>query len=351
MRIREDVGLTFDDVLLVPQYTNIKSRKDVSLRTQFTKNIKINSPIVSSNMDTITEYKMMLAMEEAGGMGILHRFISDEEIIFNISTAIGLGLKTVCFSVGISDNFKELLERVKDLDPREEVKKVVTIDVAHGACKRVVDAILFIKENYSWEVIAGNVATTETAAILCEAGADAIKVGIGNGSVCITRKVAGAGVPLLTSISDCYKVTKRFKVPIICDGGIRNSGDIVKALAAGASSVITGSLLAGTDETPGKTVIKDDGSRYKKYRGMASKSAMDSWRGDSYKDVAAEGESTLVPVKGSAKDVVSSLCAGVRSGMTYCNAVDLEQLRNNALFIRNTAIGFNENGAHLLGRL
>ncbi len=342
------MGLTFDDVLLVPQYTEIHSRKDVNLKTRLTKDIEMDCPIVSSNMDTVTEHEMMKAMQNAGGVGILHRFMSDDLVAKQIEKAIEIGVNPISFSVGISNDYVDTLERIYRIDPRNLVNKVVTVDVAHGACDRVVEAIKYIKHNYPFQVIAGNVATARTTEILVDAGADAIKVGIGNGSVCITRKIAGAGVPLLTSLMDCFSITGEDGIPLICDGGVRNSGDAIKALAAGASSIITGSLLSGTEETPGQIIVKENGTRYKVYRGMASKDAMMNWRGDSYRDVAAEGESTLVSMKGPASSVIQTLCAGVRSGMTYCNALNLKELRENAIFIKNTSVGFKENGAHLL---
>jgi len=350
MRFWEQEGLTFDDVLLVPQYTDIVSRRDVSTRTRVTRNIFMDAPIIASNMDTITEYEMMIAMSEAGGAAFLHRFLSDDEIIDNLQKAREGGASIRIVSVGVSNDYKTLLDRISQTD--KDLIHGVCIDIAHGACGRVVEAIKWIKFNHPrLEVIAGNVATGETMRILCMAGADAVKVGIGNGSMCITRKVAGSGVPLLSSLMDCYRVAEEFDCPIICDGGIKNSGDLVKAMAAGASSVITGSLVCGTEETPGGVVTQTDGTRMKRYRGMASSDAMSSWRGGSYKDVAAEGEATFVPIKGSVKDIVSNLCAGLRSGMTYSDATILEELRLNAIFVKNTTIGFGENGAHLLNRL
>ena len=241
MKFRENVGLTFDDVLLEPQYTEIHSRRDVSLVTRATKNVKLEVPFIASNMDTVTEFEMMKAMDSVGGLAILHRFMSDEDILQNIQYAMEAGVNPIAFSIGISNDYKSLLRKVYELDTRHVFNKVVTIDVAHGACDRVIDAIKFVKEEYPWDVIAGNVATAETAELLCEAGADALKTGIGNGGMCITRKIAGAGVPLLTSLIECSKAASAFNVPVICDGGIRDSGDAVKALAAGAESIITGS--------------------------------------------------------------------------------------------------------------
>lgn len=342
-------GLTFDDVLIVPKYTDIQSRRDVSVATRLTKNLAISAPIVASNMDTITESKMMIAMSNAGGAALLHRFMSDDRIIEELQLAKDGGAYPIVASVGIQEDYRGLLERIETVD--SDLIDAVCIDVAHGACDRVVEAIKWIKMNYPrLDVIAGNVATGEQCRPLCEAGADAIKVGIGNGSVCITRKVAGCGIPLLSSIMDCYSVTKTYNCPIIADGGIRGSDDIVKALAAGAESIITGSLLAGCEETPMEVVTKPDGSRWKPYRGMASKDAMLNWRGDSYSNVAAEGESTLTPVRGYVSDVVENLCAGLRSGMTYNDALSIVELTLNATFVKHTQAGLTENSAHFLGR-
>jgi IMP dehydrogenase len=342
-------GLTFDDVLLVPQYTEIKSRKDVSTSARLTRNIRIGAPIISSNMDTITESKMMIAMSDAGGASLLHRFMSDDRIIEELTLAKEGGAYPRIVSVGVQEDYINLLDKIESIDP--ELIQAVCIDVAHGACDRMVNAIKWIKINYpKLDVIAGNIATGVQAGILCEAGADALKVGIGNGSMCITRMVAGCGVPLLTSVMDSYEVAKEYGVPIICDGGIRGSSDLVKALAAGASTVITGSMLAGCDETPFEEIVKADGSRWKPYRGMASKDAMLNWRGNSYSNVAAEGESTLIPLKGAAHQIVENLCSGLRSGMTYNDATNIEELTVNAIFVKHTQAGLSENSAHLLTR-
>ena len=342
-------GLTFDDVLLVPQYTEIKSRKDVSTKTRLTRNLWIDAPIIASNMDTITESAMMVAMSEAGGAALLHRFMSDDRIIEELIAAKDGGAYPRIVSVGVQEDYIQLLDRISSID--QDLIQGVCIDVAHGACDRMVNAIKWIKLNYAHlDVIAGNIATGKQAMILCEAGADALKVGIGNGSMCITRMVAGCGVPLLTSIMDCYEVTRKYNCPIICDGGIRGSNDLVKALAAGAETVITGSLLSGCDETPMDEILKADGSRWKPYRGMASKDAMINWRGQTYSNVAAEGESTLIPVKGPAKNVVDSLCSGLRSGMTYNDALTIQELTINGVFVKHTQAGLSENSAHLLTR-
>lgn len=346
----ENDGLTFDDVLLVPQYTEIKSRKDVSTKTRLTRNLHIDAPIIASNMDTITESAMMVAMSEAGGASLLHRFMSDDRIIEELEAAKEAEAYPRIVSVGVQEDYMQLLDRISMIS--SNLIQGVCIDVAHGACDRMVNAIKWIKFNYPHlDVIAGNIATGKQAQPLCEAGADAIKVGIGNGSMCITRMVAGCGVPLLTSIMDSFKITKSYDCPIICDGGIRGSNDLTKALAAGAESVITGSMISGCDETPFDTITKADGSRWKPYRGMASKDAMLNWRGDSYNNVAAEGESALVPAQGPVSNVIENLCSGLRSGMTYCDATSILELQFNAVFVKHTQAGLSENGAHMLRRI
>jgi IMP dehydrogenase len=343
-------GLTFDDVLLVPQYTTIKSRKDVWTGTRLTKNLVIDSPIISSNMDTITESAMMIAMSEAGGASLLHRFMSDDRIIEELDKAKAGGAYPRIVSVGVQDDYIKLLDKIEAHD--HDLIQAVCIDVAHGACDRMITAIKWVKLNYPHlDVIAGNVATGDQCRPLCEAGADAIKVGIGNGSMCITRMVAGCGVPLLTSLMDSFEVCQDYDCPIICDGGIKGSNDLTKALAAGAETVITGSLVSGCDETPFETITKDDGSKWKTYRGMASKDAMINWRGDSYNNVAAEGESSLVPAQGPVINIIESLCSGLRSGMTYNDAMSIQELQLNAVFVKHTQAGLNENGAHMLRRI
>ena len=218
--------------------------------------------------------------------------------------------------------------------------KVLTVDIAHGHSVNMLDTVKYLKDKYpDVKVISGNVATREGTYALIEAGSDAVKVGIGPGSMCTTRIITGCGVPQLTAIAICKEASG--DIPLIADGGIRTSGDIVKAIAAGASCVMLGGLIAGTIETPGE--IK--GGK-KQYRGMASKAAQVSWRGELPQGMAPEGEATFVPVKGHLKDVIHELCGGIRSGMSYLNALNLDELRQNARFIKTTTNSVKENYAH-----
>ncbi len=358
-----DYGLSYDDVLLRPQYTDKVSRygDDVTTTTKFTKNKSINIPIIASNMNTVTESGMMVAMDEMGGAAILHRFMSCEDMIKNLLEAELYGCENRFFSIGLGKGNKETLRAI--YEHKDRLATGVCVDVAHGDCERVVDLITYIKKTYpEWDVIAGNVATEEGTKRLCEAGADAIKVGVGCGSLCITRVVTGCGVPQFSSVLECSAASKKYNVPVIADGGVRNSSDIVKALSAGASSVMLGSLLAGTDQTPGEIVtsgphqFKDgevgisgpgysEGPRFKKYQGMASQSAMDGWDGIAKKRTP-EGELSLVECRGPVECVVDDLIGGLRSGMTYLNAGTIKEMYENAIFTPVTPLGYGENGAH-----
>lgn len=335
------MSYTFDDVLLVPQYTEIISRKDVSLKTRLTRNINIDIPIISANMDTVTEHEMIKALKSQGGRGIFHRFMNMRKMCKEIDCCNF----PVSISVGVVGEWKEYINTI--LEMNYDTVDSVCIDIAHGDCNRVIEVLRYIKKHYpNIDVICGNVATISATKRICDSGADAIKIGIGPGSLCTTRIVTGCGVSQLTAIMDCAIIANTYNIPIIADGGIRNSGDIVKALAAGASSVMVGSLFAGTDETPGNVERDIHGNRYKKYRGMASKDAMIDWKGDSCKNTTPEGEITFVPYKGSVVDIIKDLCGGIRSGMTYNNAQTISQLQKNAVFRVVSSNTARENGAH-----
>lgn len=348
MKLIKEKGLTFDDVLLVPRYNEIESRLHVSLKTRLTKEIQINSPIVSANMDTVTGKDMMIAMH-GRGVGILHRFMDIEETkkqLKEVREALRLEPHDIggpiCVSIGAGKKGDKRAHAIKYLCD------VICIDVAHGHSLQVLKMIESIKNwCQSPQIIAGNVATTQGVRDLINAGADAIKVGIGPGSLCTTRLVTGNGVPQFSAIIECAEEADIYNVPIIADGGIRTSGDIVKALAAGASSVMVGSLLAGTKETPGEIwCINENGQvlaggkdcKYnpkgtkliKAYRGMASKNAMIDWKGDYH--AAPEGEATQVPYKGFVKPIIDDLLAGIRSGMTYQGVDNIEDLQQVAKF-------------------
>lgn len=330
-------GLTFDDVLMVPSKSEVRSRRDPSLRSQLTKKVSFETPIISANMDTVTEAEMMIAMHELGGLGILHRFMSIEDQLLHVEKAKKHGVSIISASIGVGDDFKKRAEVLIKAGVR-----IITIDIAHGHSVAMMETMKWIKDTFSdVEIIAGNVATPEAVEDLIEAGADAIKVGIGPGSMCTTRVITGCGVPQLTAVSICAEVARKYNVPVIADGGIKSSGDIVKAFAAGASSVMLGSMLSGTIETPGE--IK--GGR-KQYRGMASKAAQVSWRGGVPEGMAPEGESTFVSVKGHVKDVILELSGGIRSGMSYVNATTIAEISEKARFIEMSQAGYFESHAH-----
>lgn len=460
---------TFDDVLLVPNASNILPR-DVRLNTYLTKTIKLNIPFISAGMDTVTQSKMAIAMAREGGIGIIHKNMSihdqavevdrvkrqENGVITNpfflspdhkIEDALELMSKYRISGVPITINgklvgiltnrdivfekdysrkiaevmtvenlitapegtsieeAKEILKKhkieklplvdnrnnlkglitIKDiekakiypnsakdsqgrllcgaavgvtLDMFERVKAlveaevdVITIDTAHGHSKGVIEGVRAIKEKYpKLQVIAGNVATAEATRALIEAGADCVKVGIGPGSICTTRVVAGVGVPQLTAVMDCVEEANKYGIPVIADGGIKYSGDIVKALAAGAKVVMMGSLLAGCEESPGETEIYQ-GRSYKVYRGMGSLGAMACGSKDRYfqegnKKLVPEGVEGRVAYKGPVADTLYQLIGGLRSGMGYLGSADLKTLYETATFVVQTSAGLRESHPH-----
>ncbi len=464
-------GLTFDDVLLVPARSDAMPR-DVDVSTSLTKRIRINIPLLSSAMDTVTESEMAIAMAREGGIGIIHRAMTPErqarevervkksesgmiidpvtiapnkpisealEVMSNFKISgvpvtvrgklVGIltnrdlkfetkltkkvsevmtkdGLITAPVGTDL-DKAKDILHKykieklpivdrefmlkglitIKDIEKRRKYPSackdrvgrlrvgaavgvgeeallraelltkadvdVIIIDTAHGHTKTVIETLKNIKKNFKGtDVIAGNVATSEAVIDLVKAGADAIKLGIGPGSICTTRIIAGAGVPQITAIMDCYPAAKKAGIPLIADGGVKFSGDIIKALAAGAHSVMIGSLFAGTEESPGETVLFQ-GRSYKVYRGMGSLGAMEQGAKDRYmqQDVEAsklvpEGVEGRVPYKGTLAQSVHQLMGGVRSGMGYCGCKDLRTLRRKAKFIRITNAALRESHVH-----
>ncbi len=330
-------GLTFDDVLLMPKKSELRSRRDPSLKSKLTKTKFLETPIISANMDTVTEAKMAIAMNSLGGMGIIHRFMNVEQQVAHIREVAESGAQIISASIGVNADYKERTAALVAAGVN-----VMTIDIAHGHSVQMMETLKWLKDTYSnLEVIAGNMASPDAAIDLIEAGADAIKVGIGPGSMCTTRIITGCGVPQLTAIALCAEVAQSYGVPVIADGGIRTSGDMVKAFAAGANTIMLGSMLSGTIETPGDIV-----NGKKQYRGMASKKAQISWRGDMPVGMAPEGESTYVTVKGHVSDVLHELMGGIRSGMTYINAQTIEDMKNNALFMEMTPNGISESKAH-----
>ncbi len=464
------IGLTFDDVLLLPSRSEVLPR-GVDLHTMLTGKIRLNIPMLSSAMDTVTDATMAIAVAREGGLGILHRAMSPEKQALEVdkvkksesgmiidpitvspdaplSDAVALmerykisgvpvtvngkliGILTnrdlrfetklsrkvsevmtkerlVTAGVGTTlDEAKGLLNKykieklpivdkefrlkglitIKDIEKRKKYPNsckdklgrlmvgaavgtgedtvqraellinsgadVIVIDTAHGHSRSVMSTLKALKKKFDVEVIAGNVATAEGTLDLIKAGADAVKVGIGPGSICTTRIVAGAGVPQITAIKECYSVARKFKIPLIADGGIKYSGDITKALAAGASAVMIGSLFAGVEESPGEVVLFQ-GRSYKVYRGMGSIGAMEQGARDRYqqegveaKKLVPEGVEGRVPYKGTLSQSVHQLMGGLRSGMGYCGAKDLADLRRKAKFIRITNAGLRESHVH-----
>jgi len=464
------IGLTFDDVLLLPAKSEVLPNK-VNIGTNLTKKIKINIPILSSAMDTVTEAALAIAVAREGGIGILHRAMSPEKQALEvdkvkksesgmiidpitispdalISEAMMLmerykisgvpvtvngrltGILTnrdlrfetemtrkvseimtkerlVTASVGTTlDEAKGLLNQykieklpivdkdfklkglitIKDIEKRRKYPTsckdrhgrlmvgaavgtgedtlhraellvnagvdIMVIDTAHGHSKSVLSTLKAIKKKFNVEVIAGNVATAAGTLDLINAGADAVKIGIGPGSICTTRIVAGAGVPQLTAIKNCYSVSRKYGIPLIADGGIKYSGDITKALAAGAGCVMIGSLFAGTDESPGEIVLFQ-GRSYKVYRGMGSIGAMEVGAKDRYQQegvetrkLVPEGVEGRVPHKGPLSESILQLLGGLRSGMGYCGAKNLSELRKKARFIQITNAGLRESHVH-----
>ena len=471
MEFRE--GLTFDDVLLVPKYSDITSRSQTNLSTKLSRNISINIPFVSANMDTVTESSMAVAMARAGGIGIIHRFltikeqanevlkvkrsgsvmienpyvihldktvqdavnyaeekeisgllvidsnsklvgiVTDRDLLFETDTHLIKDVMTkdvVTAKPGVSlDEAKKILHKhrieklpivdesgfikglitskditnIEDYPSASKDKKgrplvgaavgvkgdfmerteslleagvdVLVVDIAHGHSENAINTIRNIKKAFpKCELIAGNIATAQGAEDLIKAGVDAVKVGVGSGSICITRVITGSGVPQLTAVLDCAKIGKDYGIPIISDGGTRTSGDATKALAAGASSVMVGSMLGGTDESPG-TVLTKNGKRFKIYRGMASLGASLGRKSketgsisldEDLNDFVAEGVEAMVPYKGTVTDILKQLTGGVRSGLSYCGAHTIPQMQANAEFIKMSGAGFAESQPH-----
>jgi IMP dehydrogenase len=333
-------GLTFDDVLLMPAHSEMSSRRAPQLDSQVTKNFTLKTPIISANMDTVTEVEMAVKMAELGGLGILHRFMSPEEQVRQVKLMCErirpLGLP-VAASIGVKEEGMKRADMLADAGV-----DIFTIDIAHGDSVMMLEVLDYVKKKYpKIDVIAGNTAMPEGVRRLIEHGADAVKVGIGPGSMCTTRIITGCGVPQLTAVAMCVLEARKHNVPVIADGGIKTSGDIVKAFAAGAQTVMLGSMLSGCLETPGEI----EGGR-KRYRGMASKDAQVSWRGELPTGMAAEGEARWVSCKGSVENIVHELTGGVRSGMTYLNANTLSEINKNARFMEMTASGMIESKPH-----
>lgn len=355
------LALTYDDIQLVPRFSKISSRLTISLKTKLSRRYGLLTPFVASPMDTVCEFEMAYKIFLRGGVGCIHRFMSIEdqsEQIKKLNYMIygeGYGgpfeswdlnsgawhteinMVPIMASIGVSENDKE-----RALSLTENGANVILIDVAHGHHQNVINMIKWCKENLpeNVDVIAGNIATAEAAIDLQEAGADGLRVGIGGGSLCTTRVKTGFGIPNVTCIEEIAQVAT---VPIMADGGIRTSGDIAKALAVGADVVMLGSLLAGTEESPGKIIETQDGSLLKRYRGSASLETK-TIHGQSQRNV--EGESTTIPYKGGVKFIIEGLIDGVRSALSYGGASNLQEFTPRYVQVTNS--GIREARPHLV---
>lgn len=359
-------GVTFNDVLLLPGYSDF-TRQDIDLSTNLTRKIKLKVPLVSAPMDTVTEAQLAIALAEIGGIGIIHRNLAVEKQVGEIKKVKRKKL-LVGAAIGVSSGFRE---RVKSLI--EADTDVIVLDSAHGYTKFLIEALLHIKKTYpTSQVVAGNIATFEGAQALISAGADGLRVGMGPGAICTTRIISGMGVPQLTAIAVTTRAGKKANVPIIADGGINHSGDMVKAFAAGADSIMMGSFFASAVESPGEKVILkaqevphrfksifNHGKKYifKEYRAMGSESAMkkgakvkseDEFHGKNYNDrtLIAEGVEGLVPIKGPVRELVEIALGGIKSGFYYCGFKNINEAHKKARFIQITQQSLMESHPH-----
>lgn len=335
-------GYSYQDILILPKYNKIRSRKDVDFKTKVTRNYELDIPFIVANMDTICESQMAIAIGKLGGLGVIHRFMPIVKQKKEVEKVKKERLIAAA-AIGIND----FEERVKALN---EVKiNILVLDIAHGHSKYAGKVLDWLKQNYPHiDVMAGNIATKDAAEYFLSKGADAIKVGIGPGSMCTTRIMTGAGVPQITAIMDAYEATQG-KIPICADGGLKAPGDVVKALGAGANTIMSGEIFSGTLETPGE-IIKKKGKKFKIYRGMASfdatlqKKILDGKTGKEI--ISIEGEKTFVPYKGPIEPIIKKYLGGLASGMTYMGAQKMENLIGKADFIEISPQGFKESFAH-----
>lgn len=357
-------GLTFDDVLLIPAESHVLPN-EVKLDTKLAPNLQLHIPLISAGMDTVTEGNMAIAMAENGGLGVIHKNLSIEAQVDEVKKAKGKtvdpnlphpavdnqGRLLATAAVGVtSDTF----ERAESL--LEAGADAIVIDTAHGHSAGVLRKIKEIREHFpNATLIAGNVATGEGTAALFDAGVDVVKVGIGPGSICTTRIVAGVGVPQITAIYDAASVAQKYGKKIIADGGIKYSGDVVKALAAGGNAVMLGSMFSGTTEAPG-TIFTNEGKQFKSYRGMGSVGAMSQQHGSSDRyfqggvneanKLVPEGVEALVPYKGDVSNIIYQIDGGLRAGMGYVGASTIEELIENSQFVQITNAGLRESHPH-----
>ncbi len=356
-------GLTFDDLLLIPNYTDFK-RQDVNLTAKLHPNLVLRLPVISAPMDTVTEAKMAAKLAVSGALGIIHRNLNvatQAQMVHKVKQAQVKDKKQACLdkkgrllvgaAVGVGPDFQV---RVKSLLKAQV--DVIVVDSGHGHSKPVIEATQYLKKHHSTlPVVSGNVATYEGTKALIEAGADVVKVGMGPGSICTTRIIAGMGMPQLTAVAEALRAAKPKKVPVIADGGVRQLGDIAKALALGASAVMLGSLFSGFDESPGETV-RVGGKQYKQYRGMGSVAAMKKGAAERYgqsretdkKKLISEGVESLVPYKGQVEDFLVQIEGSLRTSFYYLGSRTLSEFQKKARFIRISNSGLSENHPHSL---
>tara|TARA_Y100000592_G_scaffold91115_1_gene150675 strand:- start:8910 stop:9950 length:1041 start_codon:yes stop_codon:yes gene_type:complete len=341
-------ALSYDDVLLIPQYSDIRSRSEVNLEANLGNGLILSTPIFASPMDTISEAPMAAALGEIGGSAIIHRYNTIQEqsrmisLAYEISNVRQKDKLIVGAAVGISDDY--VLRARMAL---QAGASFICVDVAHGHHIMMKEALSALRDNFGNElhIMAGNVATLEGVNCLADWGADSVRCNIGGGSICSTRIQTGHGLPGLDTIFECARTDRN--VAIIADGGLKNSGDVVKALAAGADAVMCGSMFSGTDETPGKIIEESDSTRWKTYRGMASKEAQMNWRG---KYSSHEGVSARVPYRGSVKNILQDIDRGIRSGLSYSGARTIAELQSKANFVIQTSAGQGESKTHITNR-
>ncbi|AGQ24259.1 IMP dehydrogenase [Lactobacillus helveticus] len=357
-------GLTFDDVLLIPAESHVLPN-EVDLSTKLADNIKLNIPLVSAGMDTVTEGAMAIAMALQGGLGVVHKNMSIQAQAGEVANVKSVVVPSNTTKAAVDDQNRLLcaaavgvtsdtFERAEAL--LEAGADAIVIDTAHGHSAGVLRKIKEIRDHFPKQtLIAGNVATGDATRALFDAGVDVVKVGIGPGSICTTRIVAGVGVPQITAIYDAASAAREYHKPIIADGGIKYSGDVVKALAAGGNAVMLGSMLSGTTEAPGD-IFEDNGKKYKRYRGMGSVGAMAQAHGSSDRyfqggvneanKLVPEGVEARVEYKGDVSDVIFQIDGGLRSGMGYCGAANIPELIEKAQFVQITNAGLRESHPH-----
>lgn len=340
------LGLSYDDILLIPQYSKTNSRSEVDLSTQITPRVKLKLPLISISMTDVTGVKMAVVLGKLGALGFLHRFVSPEKQADMVSKTKKENV-LVGAAVGIRNGYIQRAEKL--VKARVDI---LTIDVAHGAMQKTIETTQELKRRFGKEadIIPGVVATYKGARDLFKAGADSVRVGVGPGTICTTRITTGVGVPQITAVMNAVKAAKEHRGTILCDGGTKNSGDIVKGLAAGASAAVIGSQFAGTDEAPGK-IIKRNGKKFKVYNASTSleekRNHVKNLKNTSRNYLEhIEGVKAIVPYKGPVSKVITTMQANIKSGFSYCGAQNINELWKKAQFIRISQLGVRESGAH-----